>query len=79
MLLEHLRIERLVITGMATDICVLFTGNDAYMRDYQVAVPSDCVAANTQEQSDATMRLMQRVLKVDVCESTAFMKEMTIQ
>lgn len=76
-LLEHLRIERLIITGMATDICVLFTGNDAYMRDYQVAVPSDCVAANTQEQSAAALRLMQRVLKADTRDSTALMKEIS--
>lgn len=61
-LLQHLQIKRLVITGMATDICVLFTGNDAYMRDYQVIVPRDCVAANTQEQSNAALQLLQRVL-----------------
>ena len=28
-LLNHLFVKRLIITGMATDICVLFTGNDA--------------------------------------------------
>src|SRR5690606_28428631 len=74
-LLNHLQIKRLVITGVATDICVLFTGNDAYMRDFQVAIPADCVAANTQQRSDAVLRLMQRVLKADIRESTELMRE----
>lgn len=40
------------------------------MRDYQLAVPSDCVAANTQEQSNIALQLMQRVLKADIRESS---------
>ncbi len=69
-LLEHLQVERLVITGVATDICVLFSANDAYMRDFDIAIPSDCVAANTQQQSYAALQLMQRVLKADIRKST---------
>ncbi len=65
-LLQHLHIERLLITGVATDICVLFTANDAYMRDYQIIIPSDCVAAITKEQSETALKLMERVLKADV-------------
>ncbi|QEG41885.1 cysteine hydrolase family protein [Roseimaritima ulvae] len=74
-LLKHLEVKRLVITGMATDICVLFTANDAYMRDFQVTIPADCVAANSQPQSDAALRLMQRVLKADIRESTALLNK----
>ena len=74
-LLNHLQIKRLVITGVATDICVLFTGNDAYMRDFQIAIPADCVAANTQQRSDVALRLMRRVLKADIRESTELMTE----
>jgi hypothetical protein len=40
-----------VLTGMAANICVLFTANDAYMRDLLLAVPSDCVASNTDEEN----------------------------
>ena len=39
-LLERLQIQRLVLTGFAADICVLYTANDAYMRDFKVAVPA---------------------------------------
>ena len=47
LLLEHLQAKTLVITGMATDVCVLFTAADAYMRDFRVIVPRDCVTALT--------------------------------
>lgn len=69
-LLEYLGAETLIITGVATDICVLFTANDAYMRDYRLFVPSDCVAANTRLLNDNALDEMQRVLKADVTPST---------
>ena len=68
-LLQSLTIKRIVITGFATDICVLFTANDAYMRDYHIAIPRDCVAANSQQRTDQALSLMQRVLKADVNRS----------
>ena len=39
-LLEYLGAKAVVLTGMAANICVLFTANDAYMRDLHLAVPS---------------------------------------
>lgn len=50
-------------------ICVLITANDAYMRDFDLTIPSDCVAANMKERTDAAQQLMQRVLKADSCPS----------
>jgi nicotinamidase-related amidase len=65
-LLENLGIETVVLTGVAANICVLFTANDAYMRDYKVVVPADCVASNAQEENDAVLRQMELVLKADI-------------
>jgi nicotinamidase-related amidase len=62
-LLRYLGTETLVIGGFATDICVLFTANDAYMRDLRIVVPSDGVASNEAADRDATLALMRRVLK----------------
>lgn len=47
LLLDHLGAHTLVLTGFATDLCVLFTAHDAHMRGYQLVVPRDCTAANT--------------------------------
>ena len=56
-LLERLQVQRLVLTGFAADICVLYTANDAYMRDFEVAVPSDCVASETKRQSASRLSI----------------------
>lgn len=70
MLLEYLGVETLIITGIATNNCVLFTANDAYMRDYHLIVPSNCVAANSAEESKNALEQIRKVLKADVCLST---------
>lgn len=46
-LLPKLGVRRLVLTGIAADICILFTAADAHMRDYRLWVPEDAVAAET--------------------------------
>ena len=63
LLLRYLGVETLVIGGFATDICVLFSANDAYMRDLRIVVPADGVASNEAADRDATLALMRRVLK----------------
>jgi nicotinamidase-related amidase len=68
-LLTYLEAETLIVTGIATNICVLFTANDAYLRDYQLRVPSDCVAANTAEASDDALEQLRKVLKADTTPS----------
>lgn len=68
-LLDYLGTEELIITGMAANICVLFTANDAYMRDYKLFVPRDCVASNTEEDNDYALRQMRDVLKADTREA----------
>ena len=62
-LLRYLGTRTVVIGGFAADICVLFTANDAYMRDLEIVVPADGVASNTAEDRDAALALMRRVLK----------------
>lgn len=64
-LLERLHVERLILTGFAADICVLYTANDAYMRDFKVAVPSDCVASETIRQYRFALEHMARRLRAD--------------
>ena len=69
-LLEYLGTETVVLAGVAANICVLFTANDAYMRDFRLMTPSDCVASNTPEENDYALKQMSKVLKADVRPST---------
>jgi nicotinamidase-related amidase len=64
-LLEYLGVKTVVLTGMAGNICVLFTANDAYVRDFQLVVPADCVASNTEEENRYALQQMQAILKAD--------------
>jgi nicotinamidase-related amidase len=68
--LASLGTEAVILTGIAGDNCVLFSANDAYLRDYQLLIPSDCVASNSQEENDAALRLMAKVVKADTTPST---------
>lgn len=68
-LLESLGAKKLIITGFAADICVLFTANDAYMRDYEVMVPADCIAAETTAAKQRACQQMKRFLRADIRSS----------
>lgn len=57
-LLPKLGVRRLVMTGVATDICVLFTAADAYMRDYALWLPEDAVAAEEPRRQEAALEIM---------------------
>jgi nicotinamidase-related amidase len=68
-LLRHLSAESVVVTGFATNLCVLFTANDAYMRGYRLIVPSDCTAANTAALTRAALEHMGIALNAAVLPS----------
>ena len=70
-LLPQLGATRLIVTGFATDICVLFTATDAYMREYNLWIPADCVAANTSERSSTALAHMAKILKAEIAATGA--------
>ena len=59
----------MILTGIGTELCVLFTANDAYMRDYHLVVPSDCVTAIDPIEGDLALGRMVKLLQADVCPS----------
>jgi nicotinamidase-related amidase len=68
-LLAYLGAKTLILTGVAGNICILFSANDAYMRDYDLVVPSDCVASNTPEDNQHALHQIEQVLKGDITPS----------
>jgi nicotinamidase-related amidase len=64
-LLTYLRATTLILTGITGDVCVLFTANDAYMRDYHLVVPSDCVVSIDPQDNAHALRQMRDALKAD--------------
>jgi nicotinamidase-related amidase len=70
-LLAYLGTRTLILTGIAGNICILFSANDAYMRDYNLVVPADCCVSNTPEENAMALRQIERVLKADITPSDA--------
>ena len=69
-LLFQLHINHLIITGIAGNICVLFTANDAYMRDYRLSCPRDCIASVNEQDNLYALTMMKNVLDADTIESS---------
>ena len=59
-----------ILTGLATDMCVLITAADAHMRDLEISVPRDCAASATPAQNRMALEYMKRVLDADTTPST---------
>ncbi|WP_241027292.1 cysteine hydrolase [Variovorax sp. RKNM96] len=60
LLLQHLNARRLVVTGVASDQCVLATTMEAVMRDLAVVVPRDCVASQSVARNDTVLRQLKK-------------------
>jgi nicotinamidase-related amidase len=75
-LLQSLKVVNLIIAGVTTDICVLFTAHDAYMRGFQVYVPADCSAAVEVKHHTSALELLERVAdaRIDASENIDFVK-----
>ena len=53
--LKKLGVERLILTGVATNVCVESTAREGFMRDYDIVVVSDCCAGASRARHDATL------------------------
>ena len=70
-LLRYLGVTSLILTGIAGDICVLFSANDAYMRDFKIIAPPDCTVSESAQNNRRVLALMERVLKADLVHAEA--------
>lgn len=69
-LLPQLGVRRLILTGVAADICVLFTAADAHMREYGLWVPCDAVAGNHDERTRWALEIMKNSMAAEICPTT---------
>jgi nicotinamidase-related amidase len=69
LLLQSLRAKKLILSGLTTDSCVLFTANDAYLRGFEIHIPSDCCAAINKSRHADALSQMRRTLKANTAES----------
>jgi nicotinamidase-related amidase len=58
LLFQALGVHTLMLTGIAGNICVLLTANDAYMRGYRLISPADGVASQTVREHASALHVM---------------------
>src|SRR5699024_11535819 len=68
-LLKQMEVKNLIITGIAADICVIFTAFDAYMREYNLLIPKDCLASEVTEDNDNALKLINRSMFANIDSS----------
>jgi nicotinamidase-related amidase len=70
-LLNHLQASRLILTGVSSHQCVLFTANDAHVRNFELIVPGDCIAGVKPSDTRFAVKYFSSVLGADTRASTA--------
>lgn len=78
-LLAYMGASRLILTGVSSHQCVLFTANDAYVREYELKIPRDCIAAPALEHSKLALRYFEMVLGADTRPSSQLQQWKTRQ
>ena len=71
LLLGHLGARTLVLTGMVTESCILFTAADAFLRQFGLIVPPDGVASARPADHDAALGLLERQLRAALTPAMA--------
>jgi nicotinamidase-related amidase len=71
--LRELKIGRIFITGVTTNICVMHTVSDAVLRNYEVNVLEDCTAALNDYDHEYGIRHMKNVLNAKITHSKDFL------
>jgi nicotinamidase-related amidase len=64
-------IDRLILTGQATEQCILYSALDAYVRHIPISVPRDAVAHIDERLAEAALEMMERNMDADIGESDA--------
>lgn len=68
-LLKYLDASILVLAGIATNSCIVYTAHDAKMRDFKVVVLSDCCAARSTREHRQALRHVEAMASAKVIDS----------
>jgi nicotinamidase-related amidase len=68
-ILEQLQVRELILTGLTSHQCVLFTAMDAYVRNFTVTVPRDCIGAPTAAHTRHALFVLKEALRARTTDS----------
>jgi len=70
-LLHYLGATSLILTGLATNSCIVCTAHDAKMRNFSLYVPSDCSAARTRREHEQAIEHIKQMTSASVVASSS--------
>jgi nicotinamidase-related amidase len=59
-LLRDLEVDTLILAGQVTEQCILYSALDAYVRHFEVRIPTDAVIPIDPDLGDAAVKMMER-------------------
>jgi nicotinamidase-related amidase len=65
-MLREADVDRIVLTGVVTEQCILYSALDGYLRRFQVVLPRDAVAHIEEHLADAAVEMMEKNLHAEV-------------
>ena len=66
---QHLRslgVDRLILTGLHTNMCVRHTAASAFFKGYEIVVPKDCVDAFSEEAHEEGLEYLESVYNAEI-------------
>jgi nicotinamidase-related amidase len=70
-LLQHLQVETLILTGLTSTSCIAVTAHDANMRGFDIYIPPDCSCARNAEEHAQALAQLQAVAGVHLRRSSS--------
>jgi nicotinamidase-related amidase len=70
-LLQHLQVETLILTGLTSNSCITVTAHDANMRGFDIYVPPDCSCAREQKEHTQALAQLEATVGAKLKRSTS--------
>ena len=70
-LLRHLQVETLILTGLTSNSCLTVTAHDANMRGFEIYIPPDCSCARSEEEHRQALAQLEAMAGAKLRRSTS--------
>jgi nicotinamidase-related amidase len=70
-LLQHLQVETLILTGLTSNSCITVTAHDANMRGFDIYIPRNCSCARNEKEHTQALAQLEAMAGVNLTPSTS--------
>jgi len=74
LLLRQNKVNTVILAGQHTHICIRHTSADAFMRNYKIIIPADCVETFTDETQQAGLEYLKMCYGATITSSSDLLK-----